>query len=81
MNKKRDFQNFFYLIPIKKSEKSMKYKGFSATAEYDENSKVYSGEVTNTRAVITFHGSSIEEAEKEFHTSVDDYLEWCENDA
>ena len=62
-------------------EKNMTYKGFSATIEYDENSKIFSGEVTNKRAVITFHGSSIEDAEKEFHTSVDDYLEWCKNDA
>ena len=61
--------------------KNMTYKGFSATIEYDENSKIFSGEVTNKRTVITFHGSSIEEAEKEFHASVDDYLEWCENDA
>ena len=65
----------------KQLEKSTTYKGFSATIEYNETSKIFSGEVTNTRAVITFHGSSIDEAEKEFHASVDDYLEWCENDA
>ena len=65
----------------KQLENSMTYKGFSATIEYDETSKIFSGELINTRAVITFHGSSIDEAEKEFHASVDDYLEWCENDS
>ena len=65
----------------KQLENSMTYKGFSATIEYDETSKIFSGEVTNKRTVITFHGSSIEVAEKEFHASVDDYLEWYKEDA
>lgn len=58
----------------------MTYKGFSAAVEYDETSEVFSGEVIDTRTVIAFHGSSIEEAEKEFHVSVDDYIEWPEKD-
>ena len=34
----------------------------------------------NTKTVITFQGTSVEEIEKEFHASVDDYLDWCKQD-
>ena len=32
------------------------------------------------KAVITFYGTSVEELEREFRTSVDDYIEWCKED-
>ena len=37
-------------------------------------------EVINTKSVITFQGTSVDELEKEFKASVDDYLEWCKAD-
>jgi predicted HicB family RNase H-like nuclease len=36
--------------------------------------------VLNTRDVITFQGVSVDEIEKAFHDSVDDYLDWCRQD-
>ncbi len=56
------------------------YKGYIATIEYDEDARIFAGEVINTRSVITFQGSSVDEIEQEFHNSVDDYLEWCKED-
>lgn len=55
----------------------MDYKGYVAVVNYDEEAKIFSGEVTNTVDVITFQGESVIELEKAFHDSVDDYLEFC----
>ncbi|MDD6486920.1 MAG: type II toxin-antitoxin system HicB family antitoxin [Spirochaetales bacterium] len=58
----------------------MTYKGFIGSVEYDDEARIFSGEVINTRTVITFQGTTVDEIEKEFHDSVDDYLEWCRQD-
>lgn len=58
----------------------MNYKGYIGVVEYDDNARVFSGEVINTRTVITFQGESVEEIEREFKASVDDYLDWCKED-
>ena len=58
----------------------MNYKGYIGKVEFDYDNMIFSGEVINTRTVITFHGTSVEELKKEFRASVDDYLEWCKED-
>lgn len=58
----------------------MNYKGFIGVVEYDDDARIFSGEVINTRTVITFQGTTVDEIEKEFHASVDDYLAWCQED-
>ena len=58
----------------------MNYKGYIGNVEYDDEAKIFAGTVINTRTVITFQGTSVEEIEREFHNSVDDYLEWCRQD-
>jgi predicted HicB family RNase H-like nuclease len=57
----------------------MDYKGYVAVVNYDEDERIFSGEVINTRDVITFQGESVSELEKAFQYSVDDYLEFCES--
>ena len=57
----------------------MDYKGYVAVVNYDDEAKIFSGEVINTRDVITFQGESVSELEKAFQDSVDDYLEFCES--
>ena len=54
-----------------------KYKGYIAKVEYDAESELFHGEVVGIRDVVTFQGRSVEECEKAFHDSVDDYLEFC----
>lgn len=61
---------------VKKS-KIMKYKGYAGQAEYDDEAKIFHGEVIGLRAVITFQADHAKDIEKEFHASVDDYLDWC----
>ena len=58
----------------------MNYKGYIAKVEYDDENRVFTGSVINTKTVITFYGSSVDEIEKEFKASVDDYIEWCLED-
>ena len=58
----------------------MNYKGYLANVEYDDDNKVFTGEVINTRTVITFHGTSVRELDREFHNSINDYLAWCKED-
>jgi len=55
----------------------MTYKGYIGDVEYDDQAKVFHGEVVNTRDVITFQGTSVEELERSFRDSVDDYVSWC----
>ena len=57
---------------------SMKYKGYMARVEFDDESGIFFGKVVNmSKDGITFQGSSAEELREEFHLSVDDYLSWC----
>jgi predicted HicB family RNase H-like nuclease len=56
----------------------MKYKGYTATVEYDEEDGVFIGEVVGILDVITFEADRPEDLEKEFHVSVDVYLEYCD---
>ena len=58
----------------------MNYKGFIGIVEYDDEARIFSGEVINTRTVITFQGTTVDEVENEFHNSVDDSLNWCKED-
>jgi len=56
----------------------MKYKGYAGHVEYDDEAGVFHGEVLDLRDVITFQGKTVEEVEKSFRESIDDYLEFCE---
>lgn len=53
------------------------YKGYVGVARVDTDAGVIRGEVVNTRDTITFQGTTVPEAERAFHDSVDDYLEFC----
>ena len=55
----------------------MEYKGYIGKVEIDAEAGALYGEVINVRDVITFEGTTVEEVQKAFHESVDDYLEFC----
>ena len=55
----------------------LSYKGYSGQIEYDDEAKIFHGEVIDTRDVITFQGKSVDEIELAFRESIDDYLEFC----
>ena len=58
----------------------MEYKGYIGTVNYDDDAKIFHGEVINTRDVITFQGKSVDQLEKSFRESITDYLNWCRDD-
>jgi predicted HicB family RNase H-like nuclease len=58
----------------------MEYKGYIGVVEYDDEAKILHGEVVNIRDVITFQAKSVDELEQAFRDSVDDYLEFCEEE-
>jgi predicted HicB family RNase H-like nuclease len=55
----------------------MTYKGYYGVVQYDDEAKIFHGDVINTRTVITFQGTTVDEIETAFRDSVDDYLDWC----
>jgi len=55
----------------------LKYKGYTGYVEYDDESKIFHGEVLDTKDVITFQGRSVDEIEKAFRESIEDYLDFC----
>ena len=57
---------------------ALTYKGYAGRAEFDEEAGLLHGEVVDIKDVITFEGRSVEELERAFRESVDDYLDYCE---
>lgn len=57
----------------------MTYKGYEGIVSFDEEAGMFTGEVINTRDVITFQGSSVKQLNRAFEDSVEDYLEFCKS--
>lgn len=55
----------------------MRYKGYFGQVTYDDEAKIFHGEVVGLKDVITFQGTTVKSIEKAFKDSIDDYLEWC----
>ncbi|MDR0312311.1 MAG: type II toxin-antitoxin system HicB family antitoxin [Treponema sp.] len=58
----------------------MEYKGYLGMVEYDAEAKIFHGDIINTRDVITFQGTTVNEIERAFKDSIDDYIAWCRED-
>lgn len=55
----------------------MKYKNYIGHVRFDDEESIFHGEVMNTRDVITFQGTTVDELKKAFEDSIDDYLAFC----
>ena len=55
----------------------MKYKGYEATIEYDEEDRLFVGRVINLKDIIVFDETSKDKLEQSFHHVIDQYLEDC----
>lgn len=55
----------------------MKYKGYTGHVEYDDEARIFHGEVLGIKDVITFQGTTVYEIEQAFKDSVNDYLAFC----
>ena len=58
----------------------MEYKGYLGTVEYDSQARIFHGDIINTRDVITFQGKTVNEIERAFRESIDDYIAWCKEE-
>lgn len=56
------------------------YKDFVGKVEYDYEDEMYFGKVMDTKHLIQFDGRTLEEAEKDFHEAVDDYLDFISSE-
>lgn len=55
----------------------LKYKDYCGSVNFDDNTKLFYGEVMDLKDIITFQGKNMEELEEAFRNSIDDYLCWC----
>ncbi|MDB9382210.1 type II toxin-antitoxin system HicB family antitoxin [Nodularia spumigena CS-584] len=55
----------------------MKYKGYEAIVEFDDEAEIFHGEVVNVRDVITFQGDNVKDLKQAFQDSIADYLDFC----
>ena len=56
---------------------TMNHKGYTARIEYDERDNLFVGRILGLRAMISFHGETVDELRKEFVAAVEDYLNDC----
>ncbi|MDO9227159.1 MAG: type II toxin-antitoxin system HicB family antitoxin [Pseudomonadota bacterium] len=56
---------------------TMTHKGYTARIDYDERDNLFAGRVLGLRAMISFHGETVDELRKEFVAAVEDYLNDC----
>jgi predicted HicB family RNase H-like nuclease len=52
----------------------MKYKGYIARIEFDEEDRIFVGHLAGIKDIVGFHGTTVDELEAAFHESVDNYL-------
>ncbi len=53
---------------------AMTYKGYSARVEYSDEDECFIGRIAGIRAIVGFHGSTVPELKKAFHTAVNNYI-------
>ena len=60
----------------------MEYKGYRAEVEYDDSARILHGRVANTGSypIATFEATDVRVLRRQFENSIDEYLEWCDED-
>ena len=53
------------------------YKGYHAKIDIDFEGHVLHGKIDNIRDLVTFESETVDGIIREFHSAVDDYLEFC----
>ena len=56
---------------------TMSHQGYTARIEFDERDDIFVGRILGLRAIISFHGETVEELRKAFEHAIDDYLAEC----
>lgn len=60
----------------------MEYKGYVAAVEFDDSIDVLHGRIVNSGPypIATFEATDASQLRREFERSVDEYLDWCEEE-
>jgi predicted HicB family RNase H-like nuclease len=58
----------------------MKYEGYTAVINYSDEDKAFHSKVAGIRALLSLEGDSVEELEKAFHKSIEEYLYDCKKE-
>ena len=53
------------------------YKGYCADVEIDFEDHILHGRIDGIRDLVTFESETVDGIVREFHSAVDDYLEFC----
>jgi predicted HicB family RNase H-like nuclease len=56
---------------------SMKYGGYTAKIEYDDDDEIFFGRLVGICDGITFHADNVADLKTAFHEAVDDYVDTC----
>lgn len=62
---------------MKMGSEILNYKGYYTRIEFSSSDKVLHGKIEGISDLVTFESDSSKEIENEFHSAVDDYLEFC----
>ena len=62
-------------------KKTITYKDYVATVNFSEEDMVFFGKVIGITDSISFEGDTIESMIEDFHHAVDEYLEFCSQNA
>lgn len=61
-------------------ENTFEYKGYTGQFRYEQGDEAFHGTVIGLRDVVHFTGTCVAELRESFQGSVDDYLQWCEEE-
>jgi predicted HicB family RNase H-like nuclease len=56
---------------------TMKYKDYVAKVEYSSEDRCFFGKIEMIDDLVTFEATTVEALEKNFHNSVEEYIETC----
>lgn len=59
----------------------LSYKNYNGTVEYSKEDGCFFGKVIGIKSLLSYEGNSIQELEKNFQTTVDEYIADCNNKA
>ena len=56
---------------------NMEYKGYLTKIEFDAEAMLLHGKIEGINDLVTFESEDASQIEAEFHSAVDDYLDFC----
>jgi len=60
-----------------KKDNVLYYKDYCGSVEFSNADAVFHGKVLGIKSLISYEGGSVDEIVSDFHSAVDEYLEFC----